>query len=291
MAKLQQRRSENINGNFYVDSTCIDCDTCRWMAPEIFHRDGNQSAVYHQPLNEIETKQALQALLSCPTASIGTVEKPENIKEIQQMFPLLVEENVYHCGYHSESSFGAASYLIQRQEGNILIDSPRFSPPLVKQLEAMGGIKYLYLTHRDDIADHEKFAHHFNCERILHIDDITEKTKGVEIQLSGEETIEFSPDILIIPIPGHTKGHTALIYRQKYLFSGDHLAWSSDLNHLHAFRHVCWYSWPEQISSMKKLAYYSWEWVLPGHGRRYHDNTETMKEQMEKCILWMEKQS
>lgn len=288
MAKLQERRSQNINGDFYVDSTCIDCDTCRWMAPQIFHRDGNQSAVYHQPTNEIEIQQALQALLSCPTASIGTVEKPKNIKEIQQMFPLLVEENVYHCGYHSESSFGAASYLIQRPEGNILIDSPRFSPPLVKQLEAMGGIKYLYLTHRDDVADNEKFAHHFNCERILHIDDITEKTKGVEIQLSGFETIEFSPDILIIPVPGHTKGHTVFIYRQKYLFSGDHLAWSSDLNHLHAFRHVCWYSWPEQISSMKKLANYSWEWVLPGHGHRYHGNQETMKQQIEKCILWME---
>jgi ferredoxin len=288
MAKIQQRRSENINGNFYVDSTCIDCDTCRWMAPKMFHRDGNKSAVYHQPINEIETKQALQALLSCPTASIGTVEKPENIKEIQKMFPLLVEENVYHCGYHSESSFGAASYLIQRPEGNILIDSPRFSPPLVKQLEAMGGIQYLYLTHRDDVADHEKFAHHFNCERILHIDDISEKTKGVEIQLLGLDLIEFSPDILIIPVPGHTKGHTVLLYRQKYLFSGDHLAWSSNLNHLHAFHHVCWYSWPEQISSMKKLANYSWEWVLPGHGHRYHANQETMKQQIEKCILWME---
>ncbi|GBF78784.1 MBL fold metallo-hydrolase [Aphanothece sacrum] len=288
MAKLQQRRSENINGNFYVDSTCIDCDTCRWMAPEIFHRDGNKSAVYHQPINEIQIKEALQALLSCPTASIGTVEKPKNIKEIQQMFPLLVEENVYHCGYHSESSFGAASYLIQRPEGNILIDSPRFSPPLVKQLEAMGGIQYLYLTHRDDVADHEKFAHHFNCERILHVDDITEKTKEVEIKLSGFERIEFSPDILIIPVPGHTKGHTVLIYRQKYLFSGDHLAWSSDLNNLYAFRHACWYSWPEQISSMKKLADYSWEWVLPGHGHRYHANQQIMKQQIEKCILWME---
>ncbi len=49
MAKLAQRRSENVSGNFYVDSTCIDCDTCRWMAPEIFNEVGEQSAVYHQP--------------------------------------------------------------------------------------------------------------------------------------------------------------------------------------------------------------------------------------------------
>jgi len=73
MAKLAQRRSENISGNFYVDSTCIDCDTCRWMAPEIFNEVGEQSAVYHQPDNQIEELRAMQALLSCPTASIGTV--------------------------------------------------------------------------------------------------------------------------------------------------------------------------------------------------------------------------
>ncbi|MGB5768342.1 MAG: ferredoxin, partial [Crocosphaera sp.] len=37
MATIEKRRSENIPGNFYVDSTCIDCDTCRWMSPTVFH--------------------------------------------------------------------------------------------------------------------------------------------------------------------------------------------------------------------------------------------------------------
>jgi ferredoxin len=202
MATLEKRRTENIPGNFYVDNTCIDCDTCRWMSPRVFNREGSQSAVYHQPMNKTEEIAAFTALLSCPTASIGTVEKPNNIKDIHQKFPLPIAENVYHCGYHSEKSFGAASYFVKRDQGNILIDSPRFSPPLIKQLESMGGIKYLYLTHKDDIADHEKFANYFNCERILHVDDITEKTEGVEIQLSGNEPIELTPDLLIIPVSG-----------------------------------------------------------------------------------------
>ena len=316
MAKLEQRRPENVSGDFYVDSTCIDCDTCRWMASEIFHRDGEQSAVHHQPSSDKERLRAMQALLSCPTASIGTVEKPKDIKIVQQTFPLLIEDNVYHCGYHSENSYGAASYFIQRSEGNILIDSPRFAPPLVKRLEAMGGIKYMYLTHRDDVADHQKFHDHFGCDRILHEDDITSDTREVEIQLSGEETRELATDILIIPVPGHSKGHTVLLYKNKFLFTGDHLAWSPYLNHLYAFRRYCWYSWTEQLKSMEKLAKYSFEWVLPGHGRRYHSDLgfaealrglpkadrcrglrsrslrdrQTMKEQMEKCLTWMKKQ-
>ncbi|MBG1260947.1 MBL fold metallo-hydrolase [Nostoc commune] len=288
MAHLNQRRSQNVNGDFYVDTTCIDCDTCRWMAPEVFYDVDDQSAVYHQPTNEAERLAALEALLACPTSSIGTVEKPKDIKVAQQQFPILVAENIYHCGYHSEKSYGAASYLIQLPEGNILVDSPRFTPPLVKRLEELGPIRYMYLTHKDDVADHQKFAEHFQCDRILHTDDITTDTRNVEIQLTGSEPFALTPDLLIIPVPGHTKGQTVLLYKNKFLFTGDHLAWSENLHQLAAFHNACWYSWSEQTKSMRNLANYSFEWVLPGHGRRFHADRETMRQQMHKCIELME---
>ncbi len=287
MAHLTQRRPENIEGDFYVDRTCIDCDTCRWMAPDIFHREAGSSAVFHQPQDEPERLHAMQALLACPTASIGTVEKPKDIKVAQQSFPVLVAENVYHCGYHAENSFGAASYLIQRADGNILVDSPRFAPPLVKRLEEMGGLRYLYLTHRDDVADHQKFHDHFGGDRILHADEVNQGTQSVEIKLTGSDPIQLDPELLIIPVPGHTKGHTVLLYQNKFLFTGDHLAWSARQNHLVAFREACWYSWEELQRSMQKLANYSFEWVLPGHGRRYHTDAQTMHQEMQKCLTWM----
>lgn len=201
MATIKQKRTENVPGDFYVDASCIDCDTCRWMAPDVFDRQNSQTAVYQQPQSKTERLLALQALLSCPTASIGTIDKPTDIKQVQQTFPLLVADNVYHCGYHAENSFGAASYFIQREAGNILVDSPRFTSSLAKQLEKLGGVRYLYLTHRDDVADHQKFHQHFNCERILHLDDIQESTQEVEIKLSGTETVELAPDLTIIPVP------------------------------------------------------------------------------------------
>ncbi|WAL62272.1 MBL fold metallo-hydrolase [Thermocoleostomius sinensis] len=290
MATLNRRRLENASGNFYVDSTCIDCDTCRWMAPDIYSRVGSQSAVYQQPNDEQARLRAMQALLSCPTASIGTVEKPTDIRQAQASFPIPIAETVYHCGYHSEDSFGAASYLIQRPDGNVLVDSPRFTPPLVKRLEQLGGIRYLYLTHRDDVADHARFHQHFGCDRILHQDEISYDTQGVEIQLFGLEPMQLETDLLIIPVPGHTKGHTVLLYNNTFLFTGDHLAWSDSLQHLYAFRRACWYSWSELIKSMYKLANYSFEWVLPGHGRRYHADRTIMQQQMQQCLNWMERQ-
>jgi len=224
MAHLKDRRPQNVPGDLYVDSSCIDCDTCRWMAPHIFNRQAGLSAVHHQPQTEAERQAGLQALLSCPTASIGTVEPPQDIRQVQASLPAPVTDGIYHCGYHSEKSFGAASYLIQRPEGNVLVDSPRFTPPLVKQIEALGGVRYLYLTHRDDVADHQQFHDHFGCERILHADEVNRGTQSVEHQLTGQEAIPFAPSLLIIPVPGHTLGHTVLLYDQRFLFSGDHLA-------------------------------------------------------------------
>ncbi len=288
MAHLNLRRPQNVSGDLYVDSSCIDCDTCRWMAPEVYTSAGAQSAVYHQPADQAERLRSLQALLACPTSSIGTVEKPKDIKEAQLSFPISVAENVYHCGYHSENSYGAASYLIERPEGNVLVDSPRFAPPLVKRLEEMGGIRYLYLTHKDDVADHQKFQEHFGCDRILHADEINAGTRNVEIQLTGSEPYQLAPDLLIIPVPGHTKGHTVLLYRNKFLFTGDHLSWSNRVNKLVGFRDVCWYSWPQLIKSTHQLANYSFEWVLPGHGRRYYADPETMHQQLLQGIAWME---
>jgi glyoxylase-like metal-dependent hydrolase (beta-lactamase superfamily II) len=160
----------------------------------------------------------------------------------------------------------------------------------------MGGIRYMYLTHRDDVADHQKYAEHFGCvseagsvsfHRILHTNDITRSTRDVEIQLTESEPVQLAPDLLIIPVPGHSKGHTVLLYKNKFLFTGDHLAWSDQLNQLIAFRNYCW-SWSELLKSMRKLANYSFEWVLPGHGRRYHADSETMRHQLNQCIAWME---
>lgn len=292
MAHLANRRSENVAGDFYVDSSCIDCDTCRWMTPSVFDRQNGQSAVYHQPTDEKERLAAMQALLSCPTASIGTVDKPTDMTAAQARIPIPINhpvtaDNIYHCGYHAENSFGAASYLIVRPEGNIMVDSPRFAPPLVKQIESMGGLQYLYLTHRDDVADHQKWHDRFGCERILHIDEINSGTRSVEHQLTGNDPIEFAADMLIIPVPGHTKGHTVLLYQNHYLFTGDHLAKSRQLGHLVGFREACWYDWNIQIQSMEKLTQYSFDWVLPGHGRRHYADPATMQQELQHCIAWM----
>ncbi len=288
MANIKKSLPNNVQGPFFVDSTCINCDTCRQLATNVFADDGEYSYVFHQPQNVQDEREAFRALLACPTASIGIVGK-NKAAEVRDDFPMSMEDGVYYCGFNSEKSFGGNSYFIQHPEGNWLIDSPRYLSFLVNKFEAMGGIRYIFLTHQDDIADSDQYAKKFGAERIIHSRD-AKKIPDAEHLLEGDDPVLFRPDFLIIPTPGHTRGHSVLLYKNKYLFSGDHLWWSRRTERLGASKSVCWYSWPEQVRSMEKLLHYSFEWVLPGHGRRAHYSTQMMKSELASLVDSMHRQ-
>ena len=287
MASIAERLTDNAAGDFFVDRTCIDCDACRRIAPAVFAGAADHSYVARQPESDADRRRALMALVACPTGSIGTVSRQDARPGIAA-FPEPVAENVSFCGFTSEDSFGAWSYFIERPAGNVLVDSPRAVRRLLRHFEERGGVATMFLTHRDDVADHETFARQFGCRRVLHERDVTRATAGVERALRGDEPVALDDDLLAIPTPGHTRGHAALLYREKFLFTGDHLAWSSRRGGLVAFRDACWHSWPEQIRSMERLLDFSFEWVLPGHGAWHRaDSPGAMRSDLERCVGWM----
>ncbi len=144
----------------------------------------------------------------------------------------------------------------------------------------------MFLSHRDDIADHAAFAAKFHCKRTMHAADGAARLEIEEV-VEGEEAFKLDDELLVVPTPGHTRGHMVLLYRNKFLFTGDHLAWDPDAQSLAAFRDVCWYSWPEQTRSMQRLLDYGFEWVLPGHGRIHHESAATMHSHLQRCVQQM----
>lgn len=288
MANPKNAYAENAPGNFFVDDTCIDCDMCRQIAPSVFKEEWDHSVVSHQPESPTDEHRAAMALVACPTASIGARARID-VAATAAAFPDHIDENVYFCGYASRSSYGASSYLVVRPEGNILIDSPRFAKALIRRIEELGGVSLMVFSHQDDVADHEKFHRHFGCPRVIHRAD----SGGIQAErlLEGDEPAAPDPDdkdLLAIPVPGHTRGHVVFLYRNKFLFTGDHLAWSDNRRGLIAFRDVAWYSWREQTKSMRRLLDYRFEWVLPGHGRRAHMSPDAMHGSLLDCVQWME---
>lgn len=288
MAVLGKRLAANVPGEFFVDSTCIDCGTCRQVAPEAFAEGDDASYVHRQPADAAAAHRAAMALVACPVAAIGTATK-RDVAAARAAFPEPIDGGVYYCGWAAESSFGARSYLIVRPRGNILVDSPRYAAPLVEAIEALGGVRWMFLTHRDDVADHRRFRERFGCERILHRDDVVAGTRDVEIKLEGDAPAAFDGEVTFIPVPGHTPGSTCLLYRRQFLFAGDH-AWSDAAGErVVASRRVCWYDWDRQTASMARLADYRFEWLLPGHGMRCRLPPERMREEVARCVARMKR--
>ncbi|HMJ54580.1 MAG TPA: MBL fold metallo-hydrolase [Polyangiaceae bacterium] len=285
MARLSARLDENAPGAFFVDDSCIDCDACRQIAPATFVRSRRlrQSIVAAQPDGGDREKRALMATVACPTASIGCTTK-HSLRAAVVSFPELLEDDVYYCGWHAKESYGAASYLIVRPRGNILVDSPRAAAPLYERIEALGGVRTMVLSHGDDVADHAAFARRFGCERVMHADDAA--ALPVEHRVTGRDPIVLDEELTIVPVPGHTRGSIALLYRDKFLFTGDHLWWDEVDERLDMGREVCWYSWSNQIRSLERLRDLRFEWVLPGHGRRIRARSaEAMRTLLEETIV------
>lgn len=73
MADKTARKTENLEGAFYVDDQCIDCDLCRQTAPDNFDRNEEEGYTYisKQPADEEEERMVREAMEACPVEAIG----------------------------------------------------------------------------------------------------------------------------------------------------------------------------------------------------------------------------
>ncbi len=290
MASKQTLQPNKCTEPFFVNSNCIDCGSCWQIAPEHFARKINQSIVHKQPSSPKEIHKTLLALIDCPVAAIGPI--PKNNSELyENSFPIPVTNNrsgtVYYCGWSSKLSYGASSWLIAMDEGNILIDSPRWSAPLARKIKTLGGIKKMILTHKDDVADHAFWAKEFKCERWMHKND-AEAAPQAEKLLTGKKIISLGAQIKIIPTPGHTAGSIVILMgkKEQILFSGDHLWWDTSKNILIASKKYCWWDWSEQVKSIERLLELDIRWLLPGHGSAHQFKQGEWKPTLEQTLKY-----
>jgi glyoxylase-like metal-dependent hydrolase (beta-lactamase superfamily II) len=283
MARLEDRNPRSAPGDWYIDERCIDCTASREVAPGLIVKRGGKSVFAHQPQTEEEERAAWRAVLVCPTASVGT---QSHRPQPPDLFPQELAPGVFRCGYNASASFGAQSYFVRRDAGNLLIDAPRFVRPLVHKLEALGGIGDILLTHRDDVADAQRYAEHFRTRVWIHREDRAAAPYASNL-LEGGEATTIRGGLLAVPLPGHTLGSVAFLLEECYLFTGDSMAWSREREELQAFHDACWHSWTELRLSLTRLAEYRFEWVLPGHGESVHLSAEKMQEHLRALVQRM----
>ena len=104
MAKVELKVADNVPGNYFVDSTCINCDACRKYGPSTFGDTGECAFVKKQPETAQEEVEAGRALLSCPVGAIGTMDKVE-LQPAMASFPMPLADGVHLTGYnHRQNS-------------------------------------------------------------------------------------------------------------------------------------------------------------------------------------------
>jgi len=73
MANIDDKIAENVPGQYYVDSQCIDCSLCVNTAENNFVQNEEAGYVYvsKQPSNDDEESQCKEAKEACPVEAIG----------------------------------------------------------------------------------------------------------------------------------------------------------------------------------------------------------------------------
>jgi glyoxylase-like metal-dependent hydrolase (beta-lactamase superfamily II) len=252
VARIQDRHPAGAPGPWFVDDRCIDCDAARNVAPGLIGRNPGDGVSYfvRQPETPEEVEAAWRAVQVCPTRSVGHVElrRPDH-----PAFPQDLGDGVHRLGHNARSSFGAHSYLVVRDGANLMVDAPRWTREVVEPVTDLGGVDVVLLTHRDDVADADRYAEHFGAEVWIHADDAPAAPYATHL-LEGDEPVEVTAGVVGFPVPGHTKGSVLWHVDGHLLFSGDSLAWDPRRERLTAFRRACWYSWDAQCDALGRFA-------------------------------------
>src|SRR4051812_46313269 len=117
---MAKRHERNAPGDWYVDTSCMNCGAARTAAPGLFIEAGGQSVLARQPESAEEILAAWRVRLLCPTASVHSESK---LKPPADAFPEPMTDRIYRLGYNAKDSFGAHSFLIRRDAGNMMVDA------------------------------------------------------------------------------------------------------------------------------------------------------------------------
>ncbi len=179
--------------------------------------DPPHSYVAVQPREPDELLRAGMALLACPVGAIGAPSRTD-LRPARDRFPEEVAHGVHALGYSSGKALGAASWLLVRPGGNVLVDVPRFARPLVERVDALGGVAWIVLTHGSAGGEHAAWARHYGARRVLHDADLGLATAEVETHWAGSLTL--AEDLRLVEMPGYTPGSAVLLHAEATAFTG-----------------------------------------------------------------------
>jgi hypothetical protein len=177
------RNPDSAPVDWYIDTACIDCGASRHVAPNlIVERHGKER--FRAAADDI--RGATRCVARGTRLPDGvSPQRNQAAAAASDDLSQEITDGVWRCGFNARSSFGAHSYFVARPTGNILVDSPRYATELVNWFDNTGGIAHILLSHRDDVADADKYAARFGARVWIHHDDRSAAPYATDL-LEGE---------------------------------------------------------------------------------------------------------
>lgn len=151
----------------------------------------------------------------------------------------------------NRDTLGGTAYFIVENEANILIDSPAWDEVNQNYLSSVGGVRWLFLTHRGAIGKAREIQQAFGCEILIQEQEA--------YLLPGLKVTTFKQDFNIgnaqvIWTPGHSPGSSCLYYPREggVLFSGRHIL-PNQTGELVPLRTAKTFHWFRQLASIQLL--------------------------------------
>ena len=117
------------------------------------------------------------------------------------------------------------AYLLQREQGNLLIYRAATLEQDVEEINALGGISRQYLNHHHEASPAcDWVARTFGAPLNVHEIDAPSVSEICNVDEIFSERHHLDDDFEVIPIPGHTSGATAFLWdtrQHRCLFTGD----------------------------------------------------------------------
>ena len=161
-------------------------------------------------------------------------------------------------------SFGGISYLIRGDILSFMVDVPEYVEQNILFIEQNGSPDFIFLTHRDDVADAEMFREKFGSKLII---NDSERYAVSNPDITFRDSCKIG-DAILIHTPGHSPGSSSLYYsKSRVMFTGDHVTSNRGKPVAEDFSWT--YDYRLQIKNARKLLDYDFEYILAGHGGRW----------------------
>lgn len=168
--------------------------------------------------------------------------------------PRLILPDVFAFAPNRET-LGGTAYLIVRNDGNTLVDSPPWQPEYQQFIQDQGGIGHLLLTHRGAIGAAVAIQHTFGCPIFIQEQEAYLLPNASLVSFGDRHSLDTGSDSLeLIWTPGHSPGSTCIYspINGGILFTGRHLL-PGPTGQLGPLQTPKTFHWPRQLASVQSL--------------------------------------